>query len=234
MTESEHRQEGDTEGEKPLTSLACDCTASDSSCCTDGTGKPPGRSWGKTLVASVVLVAAVAAAGYSIIRDNSDSTEPADPTGAAAPCSTANSGCAPSLFGLGGDSTISPVAVAVLTGVVSDVEVAFVLLTGSDNDAAQNAAAELERVVDNLRAQGKTVKPVAFVPGSPGYVGLVQLGRVESFPTLAALGSKGAYTFLAPDEISELKLLRAFVVASTPVPGCAPGSPGCAPPAGAN
>lgn len=229
MAESERPKKTNTENALPLNTVACDCSSLGNGASCDTTQEAAGRSWVKTVVASAVIVAAVAAAAYSIIRNGSTSDEPTDQIEASTVGATASITCAPSLFSLGGDSTISPVAVAVLTGVVSDVDVAFVILSGPDNDAAQSAMAEVESVVKNLTAQGKKVKAVSFAPGSPGYVGLVQLGKLKSFPSVAALGSKGGYTFLTPGEISEVKLLRSFVVAVTPVPTCAPGSPACAP-----
>lgn len=216
-----------------LNTVPCDCAALGNGIdCSDTSPKASGRNWLKTAAASVVLVAAVAAAGYSIIRSNSDPSDLSGQTEVSSADSTATITCAPSLFSLGGDSTISPVAVAVLTGVVSDVDVAFVLLSGADNDATQNASAAVESIVKNLSAQGKSVKVVSFAPGSPGYVGLVSLGKIISFPSVAALGHKGGYAFLSSGEISEVKLLRSFVVAVTPIPTCAPGSPGCTPAGG--
>lgn len=230
MAESKQPRKNNTEGALPFNTVPCDCSASGGTAdCGDASQPPSGRTWAKTAVAGVVLIAAVSAAGYSIIRDNSPPPAPTDLIEASAVGASATSTCAPSLFNLGNDSTVSPIAVAVLTSVVSGVDVAFVLLSGPDNDAAQSALAEVESIVVNLTAQGKKVKAVSFAPGSPGYVGLVQLGKLNSFPTVAALGSKGGYTFLGSDEISETKLLRSFVVAATPAPSCAPGSPGCGP-----
>ncbi len=178
----------------------------------------------KYVTSVVILVAAVAAAGYSIVRNSEGDVDQTGSIPALAADSTAGGNCATGLA-----AKASPETMAFLTMVVGDKDAAFVVLPSPDDTAGLTRSAEVEAVVRQLTAQGKQVTSMTFDPRSPGYRNLVKLGGLESFPSVAVLGGGCGLATLEGGDITESSLIRAFVVATTVPPGC---SPGCAPAGG--
>lgn len=178
----------------------------------------------KYVTSVVILVAAIAAAGYSIFRKSEGGVNQTGLMPALAADSSTGGNCAAGLA-----AKASPETMAFLTMVVGDRDAAFVILPDPDDTVALTRSAEVEAVVLQLTAQGKQVTSMTFDPRSPGYRDLVKLGGLNSFPSVAVLGGGCGLAMLEGTDITELALIRAFVVATTVPPGC---SSICAPAGG--
>ncbi len=207
----------------------------DVDCCSPSSGDG-GKSW-KTAVFVVVILLAVAVAAHSLLTKNGET--------ASVSGEGASSFGTSSLFdeaGLStGSSTISKQSsetVAVSCGVTLDsieslakladergANVAFIFLPGEDEDSTRTASAQVEAAINMLSAKGKQVAAFTLERGVEGYDQLIKQFSVESLPSVIVAG-KGCGAAAVSGEINETKLLRAFVVASTPASG---GQGGCCP-----
>ncbi|MBA7610120.1 hypothetical protein ES703_17325 [subsurface metagenome] len=202
-------------------------------CCSPSAGG--GKSW-KTVAFVVVILLAGAVAAHSLLTGNG---ETASMSQERASFSTT------SLSDEAGLSTESPAAskqssetVAVSCGITLDsieslakladergANVAFIFLPGEDENSTRTASAQIEATMNMLSAKGKQVAAFTLARGADGYDQLIKQFSVESLPSVIVAG-KGCGAAAVSGEINETKLLRAFVVASTPA-SCGPG--GCCP-----
>lgn len=215
----------------------CDSSAPDCGvdCCSPSSGSG-GKSW-KTVVFVVVILLAGAVAAHSLLTKNGET--------ASVSGEGASSFSTSSLFDEAGLSIGSPATseqpsetVAVLCGVTLDsieslaklvdergANVAFIFLPGEDEDSTRTASAQVEATMNMLSAKGKQVAAFTLERGAEGYDQLIKQFSVESLPSVIVAG-KGCGVAAVSGEINETKLLRAFVVASTPVSrgpgGCCP------------
>ena len=204
-------------------------------CCSPSSGGG-GKNW-KTAVFVVVILLAGAVAAHSLLTKNGE-------TASISGEGTSSFGTS-SLAGKAGLSTESPAAskqpsetVAVSCGINLDsiesltkladergANVAFIFLPGEEEDSTRAASAQVEAAINMLSAKGKQVAAFTLEKGAEGYDQMIEQFSVESLPSVIVAG-KGCGAAAVSGEINETKLLRAFVVASTPV-SCGPG--GCCP-----
>ena len=204
-------------------------------CCSPSSGGG-GKNW-KTMVFVVVILLAGVVAAHSLLTKNGE-------TASVSGEGTSSFGTS-SLFdeaGLStGPSTISKQpseTVAVSCGINLDsiesltkladergANVAFIFLPGEEEDSTRTASAQVEAAINMLSSKGKQVAAFTLERGAEGYDQLIKQFSVESLPSVIVAG-KGCGAAAVSGEINETKLLRAFVVASTPV-SCGPG--GCCP-----
>lgn len=98
-------------------------------------------------------------------------------------------------------------------------EAVFVLLPGDDQRAAEDAAAVVEAAVAKIEARGRRVGALTLRKGSQDHARLAERLSISNFPSVIALGP-GCGETVVTGEISEAKLLQAFVVASQPASSC--------------
>ncbi len=207
----------------------------DVDCCSPSSGGG-GKSW-KTAVFVVVILLAGAVAAHSLLTKNGET--------ASVSGEGASSFGTSSLFDEAGLSTGSLATseqpsetVAVSCGITLDsikslakladergANVAFIFLPGEDEDSTRTASAQVEAAINMLSSKGKQVAAFTLERGAEGYDQLIKQFSVESLPSVIVAG-KGCGAAAVSGEINETKLLRAFVVASTPASG---GPGGCCP-----
>ena len=104
---------------------------------------------------------------------------------------------------------------AAVDELAADSDFVFVLLPGQDEGQAKAAGKLVDDVLKKISARG--VRAGAFTLGTDahGCAQLVQRFSLESFPSVVAMG-RGCGAVAVTAEITEAKLLRAFVLASAP------------------
>lgn len=159
---------------------------------------------------------------FVAVIEPESAAEPAgeDPEGYEQPVQTAEVVCGAKL-----DS------VAALNEVAAGKEVVFILLAGESEEPAHEAARQVEEALKKISARG--VRIASFTMGSEAadYARLVQRFSIESFPSIIVMG-RGCGAAAVSGEITEAKLLRAFVFASRPPSSCGTScspSSGCGP-----
>ncbi len=203
-------------------------------CCSSSSRN--GKTW-KTAVFVVVILLAGAVAAHSLLTNND---ETADISGDVR--SSFSTSVISGKAGLSSEQSNTneypSESVAVSCGVALDsieslakladqkkANVAFIFLAGEDEESTRSASAQVEAAINMLSAKGKKVAAFTLGRGAEGYDQLITQFSVESFPSVIVAG-KGCGAVAVSGEINEIKLLRAFVVASTPV-SCGP--EGCCP-----
>ncbi|MHC4171976.1 MAG: hypothetical protein ACYTBX_02615 [Planctomycetota bacterium] len=202
-------------------------------CCSPSAGG--GKSW-KTVVFVVVILLAGAVAAHSLLTGNGETasisqerasfgtTSLSDEPGASTECPATSeqpSGTVAVSCGVTLDS-IESLGKSVDE---SRANVVFVFLACENDELNQATSAQIEATMNMLSAKGKQMATFTLQKNSEGYDQMIEQFSVESFPSVIVAG-KGCGAATVSGEITETKLLRAFVVASTPV-SCGPG--GCCP-----
>ena len=127
---------------------------------------------------------------------------------------------APSLWKADLDSLAS------LNKVAADSDAVFVLLAAKDQLNDQVVTKEIEAAAQKIMANGTKVSAFRLKESAPEYA---SLAKQISFPGVIAM-VKGLGMSVVSGDITETKLVQAFVAASRPGGGCCPpGSTSCPP-----
>jgi len=94
-------------------------------------------------------------------------------------------------------------------------DVVFILLSGENRESASKASSQVETTLNKLLADGKKVEAFTLKKNAQGYDQLVKQFSVSSLPCVIVSG-KGCGSVAVSGEITESKLLGAFVKASVP------------------
>jgi hypothetical protein len=237
----------------------CCSAGSDSSCCPSGADSGDGKKW-KTLVFILIVIAAGAVVARSFINKSnsnagqsqraftpiqtnaaSDITSPLSTLTTPQTSGTSEPAIeAPSLANDAAEvqvpdkpaSTLlfKPLdSLASLNKVAADTDAVFVLLGGEDQLNMQPIAGQIEAAAKKIQAGGMRVSAFRLKKDSPNYT---QLAKQFSIPSVVAL-VKGRGASGVSGEITETRLIQAFVTASRSASGCGPGACGpgrtCAP-----
>ncbi len=206
--------------------------ANASSCCTPGE-----TSWskGKTLIAVIIIIAAVAVGTHSIWSGNSAQSY------TAAPAKSFSAG----LMGIpivtpdNPKSQNKPEEIS-LNGVLDSLQsldvlaaekdVVFLVLHGDMHAPPVAIPKQLGAVANNLANSGQRIAVFTVKSGTPDHERLVRHFSVNTFPCVVILGRQGSASAVAQD-ISEARLYNAFVLASQSA-SCCPGqtNTSCCPP----
>jgi len=127
---------------------------------------------------------------------------------------------APSLWRADLDSLAS------LNKMATNTDAVFILLAAKDQQDSQTIAKEIDAAAQKIQANGVRVSAFRLRQTAPEYA---QLSKQVSVPCVLAM-VKGGRMSAVSGEISEAKLVQAFVTASRPTSGCCPpGSTVCPP-----
>ena len=129
---------------------------------------------------------------------------------------------APALWGPDLDSLAS------LNQVAADTDAVFILLAADDQQGNQTITKEIESAAKTIKSNGVRVSAFLLNKAAPDYA---QLANQVSVPIVLAM-VKGRGMSAVSGQITETKLLQAFVAASRPGGGCCPSgadASGCGP-----
>jgi len=216
-------------------SRACCPSASVSGdCCSPGSSSS--KSW-KMLVFLIIVVAAGIVLARSLISKSNSATDQiqqsfaaiqpeasADGSPTAKPAANApvSGDPDPALWGEPLDSLAS------LNVVAANSDGVFILLAADDKQADQTITTQIEAAAKKIQAGGMRISAFKLKKGTQNYA---QLASQFSPPCVLAM-VKGRGASGVSGQITETKLVQAFVMASRPSSGCCPsggGSSGCGP-----
>ncbi len=115
------------------------------------------------------------------------------------------------------------VSMSSLNQVATGTDAVFVLLGSQGQQANKGVAREMEAALVKIKSNGTRVSTYWLQDSAPEYA---NLATQMTFPCVLAMVKGGGMSAVS-DEISEAKLVQAFVTASRPASGCGPG--GCGP-----
>ena len=199
-------------------------------CCDGGSCCPSGsdggcKNWKIAMFVLIVVAAGVVLARSLISKSNSAAdqrqqlfaTIPPDgkPDTPAAANITETQGSdqpASSLWGEPLDSLAS------LNKVAADTDAVFILFAADDQESSQAATKQIEAAAKTIRGSGTRVSAFRLKQGTADYANLT---KQLSVPCVLAM-VKGRGLSGVSGEITETKLVQAFVAASRPASGCCP------------
>ena len=114
-------------------------------------------------------------------------------------------------------------SLASLNKVAVDTDAVFILLAAEDQQGNQTITKEIEAAAKKIQSSGTRISAFTLKKGAPDYA---QLAKQFSTPCVLAM-VKGRGTSGVSGDITESKLIQAFVMASRVTSGCCPS--GCAP-----
>ena len=123
----------------------------------------------------------------------------------------------PALWGKPLDSLAS------LSKVAAETDAVFILLAADDQQGNQTITNEIEAAAKKVQSNGIRISAFTLKKGAPNYA---QLAKQLSVPCVLAMVKGGGLSGVS-GEITETKLVQAFVMASRPASGCGPS--GCGP-----
>ncbi len=126
----------------------------------------------------------------------------------------------PSLWGKPLDSLAS------LSEAASDTDAVFILLAAEGQQDMQPITREIEAAAKTIQAGGTRISAFRLMPGAPNYANLT---KQLSVPCVLAMVKGGGVSGVPADQITETKLVQAFVTASRPSSGCCPPGVPCDP-----
>lgn len=252
MAENDNTDEAGQEN--PNDAQACCSTASGSrDCCSPDSGSS-GKTW-KMLVFLIIVVAAGAVLARSIMNKSNSTTDqtqelfttiqpevrsdtPSSPNVETSDESKAGTDSLATVK----STTKAPVSgvpeptlwgkplisLASLNKVAMDTDAVFILLAAGDQQKMQSVTSEIEAAARKIQSNGTRILAFTLQKDAPNYA---QLAKQFSTPCVLAM-VKGRGMSGVTGQITETKLIQAFVAASRPTSGCCPsgaGSSACGP-----
>jgi hypothetical protein len=235
MSETQDQQQNQ---ENVSTPQAC-CDGG--SCCPSGSTHSGQR--GKLIAFVVIVVAAGAVLANSLVRKSRVTAGQSEGTFAAMPmdncCESASltsvatetTNTVETDTAEGDTETLASslwqtelVSLASLNQVASDADAVFVLLSSSSQRAGKGITRGVEAAVAKIRANKTRVSTFWLKESAPQYASLAQ--QAGTLPCVLAM-VKGGGMGIVSDDISEAKVVQAFVTASRPASSCCPSGGPC-------
>ncbi len=172
-------------------------------CCDGGSCCPSGsdggnKSW-KIVVFILIVLAAGAVLARSLLRKSDSPTEQGQNTFAA---------IQPELDSL-----------ALLDKAAANSDAVFILLAAEDRQSNQAATRQIEAAIRKIQTGGTTISAFRLRQGAPNFA---NFAKQLSVPCVLAMVKGGGLSGVSADQITEAKLVQAFVTASRPSSGCCP------------
>ncbi|MHC4323611.1 MAG: hypothetical protein ACYSUX_04990 [Planctomycetota bacterium] len=117
-------------------------------------------------------------------------------------------------------------SLASLGEAASDTDAVFILLAAEDQQDIQPITKEIEAAAKTIQAGGTRISAFRLMPGAPNYENLT---KQLSDPCVLAMVKGCGLSGIPADQITETKLVQAFVAASRPASGCCPPGVPCEP-----
>jgi len=109
-------------------------------------------------------------------------------------------------------------SLASLNKVAADTDAVYVFLAAEDQQGNQAITKEIEAATKKIKSNGSRISAFRLKKDAPDYA---QLAKQFSIPCVVAM-VKGRGMSAVSGQISETKLVEAFVTASRPVSSCCP------------
>ncbi|MHC4677189.1 MAG: hypothetical protein ACYTEK_00680 [Planctomycetota bacterium] len=218
------------------------------SCCPSGSDGE-GKSW-KIVVCILIVVAAGAVLARSIIRKSDASAEQGQDTFATiqpdlrldTPSPLSSEATKHDLMAPKGNVETLAVAnekteedvpdkassalwrpeldsIASLGKVAADTDAVFILLAADDQEGNQATTKQIEAAAKKIQSNGIRICAFRLNRGAPNYASLKEQ---LSVPCVLAMVKGGGLSGVSADQITEAKLVQAFVAASRPSSSCCP------------
>jgi hypothetical protein len=110
-------------------------------------------------------------------------------------------------------------SLALLDKAAANSDAVFILLAAEDRQSNQAAAKQIEAAAAKIRTGGTTISAFRLEQGAPSFANFAEQ---LSVPSVLAMVKGAGMSAVSADQITEMKLIQAFVSASRPSAGCCP------------
>ena len=110
-------------------------------------------------------------------------------------------------------------SLASLNTVAADTEAVFILFAADDQESSQAAVKQVEAAAKTIQGSGRRISAFQVKQGTADYANVT---KQLSVPCVLAMVKGGGMSGVTADQITETKLVQAFVAASRPGSGCCP------------
>ena len=117
-------------------------------------------------------------------------------------------------------------SLALLGKVAADTDAVFILLAAEDQQDIQTITNDIEAAAKKIQAGGIRISAFRLKQSAPNYANLT---KQLSAPCVLAMVKGGGVSGVPAGQITETKLVQAFVTASRPSSGCCPSGAPCGP-----
>ncbi|HEC03904.1 MAG TPA: hypothetical protein ENI81_10250 [Phycisphaerales bacterium] len=117
-------------------------------------------------------------------------------------------------------------SMASLGKVAADTDAVFILLAADNQESNQTAIKQVEAAAQTIQSNGIRIAAFRLSQGAPNYANLTEQ---LSAPCVLALVKGGSVSGVSADQITESKLVQAYVAASRPSSGCCGPGASCGP-----
>jgi hypothetical protein len=110
-------------------------------------------------------------------------------------------------------------SLALLDKVAAGSDAVFILLAAEDQQGNQAAIKQIEAAARKIQTGGTTISAFRLEQGAPNFANFAEQ---LSVPSVLAMVKGAGMSAVSADQITEMKLVQAFVAASRPSAGCCP------------
>ena len=194
----------------------CSSTSGDSTCCSPASGSYSKR---KMVVFAIIVVAAGITLARSLTKESTAVSDENLQLFATMPQEKNNETSNKTEPGLWRPELDS---LASLNKLAADTDVVFILLAAEDQQSNQAITSKIEASAKTIESKGSRISAFRLKKNAPDYT---QLAKQFSVPCVLAM-VKGRGMSGVSGEITEAKLVQAFVTASRATSGCCPSGAG--------
>lgn len=110
-------------------------------------------------------------------------------------------------------------SLASLDKVAANSDVVFILLAAEDQESNQTATKQIEAAAKKIQTGGTRISAFRLKQGAPNFA---NFAKQLSVPSVLAMVKGAGMSAVSADQITETRLVQAFVTASRPSSGCCP------------
>jgi len=110
-------------------------------------------------------------------------------------------------------------SLALLDKAAANSDAVFILLAAKDRESNRAATKEIEAAARKIQTGGTTISAFRLEQGAPSFANFAEQ---LSVPSVLAMVKGAGMSAVSADQITEMKLVQAFVTASRPSAGCCP------------
>ena len=198
------------------------------SCCTSGS-EGAGKSW-KIIVFILIVLAAGVVLARSFIRKTNSAANQGQRSFAVIQPGPGGNIEAPSIVDGATEAEVSNQPASNLWGkpldslaslgkVASDTDAVFIFLAADDQQDMQPVTKVIEAAAKTIQAGGTRISAFRLTKNAPNYA---NIAKQLSVPCVLVMVKGCGLSGVPADQITETKLVQAFVTASRPSSGCCP------------
>jgi len=181
-------------------------------------GKSFSKNW-KMTIFIIVLLSGFTVAAHSLLKEGGNVSIQQEPL------SSSKIALSPDKTDVSFGTNLASINSLSKMAAEKKADVVFIFLAGDNEESVRTASSQIKTTMNKLLSKGKPVAAFSLKKNAEGYDQLIKDFSVKSLPVVIVAGKGCRPVAISGGEITETKLLNAFVKASVPS-SCGPQSKG--------